>query len=75
MRTPQERLKSDPVFAALVQQFTYLFAHHCGSGAGLTPSEIREASGLAWQIYMERHPNPILVTESPEGREVEFLKP
>jgi hypothetical protein len=59
MRTPQERMKEDPVFAALVHSFFDMFARHCGSGAGITPSEVREASGLAWQMYIERHPEPI----------------
>lgn len=54
MMTPQERLKNDPVFSALVQQFIYTYSHFHNTGAGITPSEIREASGLAWQIYMDR---------------------
>lgn len=67
MMTPQERLRTDPVFSMLVRQFTLLFEAHCGSGAGITPSEIREASGLAWQIYLERHALPIPLIRRPNG--------
>ena len=49
------RYQTDATFHALVNMFVNLFEHHCGSGAGVTPSEVREASGLAWQIYSERH--------------------
>lgn len=52
-------MRTDPVFAALVHSFHAMFEQHCGTGAGITPSEVREASGLAWQLYIERHPYPI----------------
>ena len=52
----RERYLNDPVFHALVQTMLKVFEAHCGSGAGITPSEIREASGLAWQMYYERTP-------------------
>ena len=55
----RERFKTDPLFATLVTSFRQMFEQYCGSGAGITPTEIREASGLAWQIYAETHPAPI----------------
>ncbi len=58
---PAERCKRDPVFAALVAAFEGMFRQHCGTGAGITPSEIREASGFAWQRYMERNAVPPIV--------------
>lgn len=58
-RTPRERMDTDPVFRTLVYSFYSMFEQHCGSGAGITPSEIREASGYAWQMYLERHSIPI----------------
>jgi len=61
MMTPKERMQSDPNFHFLVRHFYNLYEHHCGSGAGITPSEIREASGYAWQLYVERHPSPLVV--------------
>lgn len=63
MMTPQERVRVDPVFAVLVRSMHDLFERHCGTGAGITPSEVREASGLAWQMYAERHVEPLLVLD------------
>jgi hypothetical protein len=57
----RERYKNDPTFHALVQMFLHLFESQLGSGAGVTPSEIRDASGLAWQLYHERHVDPIWI--------------
>ena len=68
MRTARERYESDPHFRMLVSVFYREFSNFNASGAGLTPSEIREASGFAWQMYMERHPSPLLV-EPPQGWE------
>lgn len=60
---PAERYKRDPIFAAMVQAFLDMFQRYHGSGAGITPTEVREASGLAWQIYLERYPDvPISLT-------------
>ena len=53
--TPAERAVADPHFHMLVRFFYDAFEQHCGSGAGFTPTEIREASGYAWQLYTERH--------------------
>lgn len=64
--TPQERYRQDPLFASLVQMFYHVFASYCGTGAGVTPTEIREASGLAWQQYAERHAQPIMVLPPPK---------
>lgn len=69
---PAERYKNDPVFHQLVHSFYAMFEDYCGSGAGITPSEIREASGYAWQRYIERHPFPILVEYlPPENKEAD----
>ncbi len=62
MMTPKERMATDPVFHALVKTMYDLFENYCTSGAGITPSEIREASGFAWQIYAEHNAMPWLVT-------------
>ena len=62
--TPAERAKSDPTFSFLVKHFYALYEQNSGSGAGITPSEIREASGYAWQLYAERHPAPLLLKEN-----------
>lgn len=59
--TPAERAKVDPTFHFLVRSFYDMFERQCGSGAGVTPSEIREASGYAWQLYAERHPPSIVL--------------
>lgn len=61
MMTPRERYLADPHFHLLVDLFIGIFEEHCGSGAGVTPTEIREASGLAWQSYVERHPSPLFL--------------
>jgi hypothetical protein len=55
----RNRMHNDPVFATLVKSMYDIFETTCGTGAGVTPTEIREASGLAWQIYVERHAEPI----------------
>jgi hypothetical protein len=57
--TPAERARSDPHFARLVTMFAHEFENCDQAGAGLTPSEIREASAYAWQLYIERHPHPL----------------
>lgn len=59
--TPIERYHTDPNFTYLVRSFIRMFEQSTSSGAGYTPSEIREASGLAWQFYMEQHPSPLLI--------------
>jgi hypothetical protein len=64
--TPLERYKTDATFAALVRNFYDMFQHHCGTGAGITPSEVREASGLAWQMYVERNAVGIPVIKPPD---------
>jgi hypothetical protein len=57
-----ERYKTDPYFHQLVDLFLHQFMESHESGAALTPSEVREASSLAWQIYIERYqPHPYLV--------------
>ena len=58
MRTPAERYKEDPVFYALVSTFYREFVRADASGAGLTPTEVREASSFAWQMYAERNVMP-----------------
>lgn len=65
MKTVQERVKEDSVFAAMVHSFYDMFNRYCGTGAGITPSEVREASGYAWQLYMERHPSPSYIIREP----------
>jgi hypothetical protein len=55
----RERYLKDPLFSALVASFLHIFETQCGTGAGVTPSEIREASGYAWQLYHERRVDPI----------------
>lgn len=68
MQTPLERYRADPVFRQLVDMFRNMFETHChATGAGLTPTEVREASGLAFQIYMERHGHPIMIMPPNEG--------
>lgn len=64
----RERFRTDPMFRALVMACLGLFESHLGSGAGVTPSEIREASGLAWQLYHERHVSPIFMPPRPDDR-------
>lgn len=64
--TAAERMKTDPLFHALVRQMYALFVEHCGSGAGFTPSEIREASGYAWQMYAERNLMPSMLVRPEE---------
>lgn len=66
MMTAAERAETDPVFRMLVHAFYDMFASHCGTGAGLTPSEVREASGYAWQMYVERHSQPIPILVDPD---------
>jgi hypothetical protein len=61
---PQERYLADPHFHRLVDLLVLEFRQSVNSGAGFTPSEIREAAGLAWQIYMERHVQPSIRLES-----------
>lgn len=61
--TAAERYRQDPTFHMLVDQLGLLFEKHCGSGAGITPTEIREAAGLAWQLYAERHALPVFIRE------------
>lgn len=63
MRTPLDRFHSDPVFATLVRVFLREFESQDKAGAGLTPSEVREASSLAWQFYLERNAYPIVAVE------------
>ena len=63
MKTAEERFRTDPLFAAIVNQMYAMFNEYCGSGAGITPSEIREASGFAWQMYAERNIAPIPVIQ------------
>ena len=63
--TPMERYHTDANFHAIVRMMLDLFENSCGTGAGFTPSEIREASGLALQIYTERHPHPMIVRPEP----------
>jgi len=60
MMTPVDRYRTDPVFATLVNMFASEFSKCNQSGAGLTPTEIREASSLAWQMYCERNMSPVL---------------
>ena len=61
MRTPVERYQTDPVFHHLVQVYVREFQKADSTGAGLTPTEIREASSLAWQLYLERHALPAMI--------------
>lgn len=65
MMNVKERYQHDSVFHALVQMFyrEYEKIENYG-GAGLTPTEIREASGLAWQMYYERNASPLLFRET-----------
>jgi hypothetical protein len=58
LRSVQERYKTDPVFRTIVMTMLQMFQM---TGEGITPSEIREAMGLAWQLYTERHPSPIMM--------------
>ena len=67
MMTAAERCQSDPYFSMLVKMFYGLFQEHNGSGAGITPSEIREASGYAWQLYIERHAQPLMIIREPDA--------
>jgi len=62
-----ERYHNDPTFHAITDMLRNLYEQHCGSGAGITPSEIREASGLAWQMYAERNlvPSILIRRETP----------
>lgn len=55
MLTPLERYHSDPLFHRLVRVLYREFADgaEMQSGAGLTPSEVREACSLAWQFYSD----------------------
>ena len=63
-----DRYHNDPYFHTLVQMFyrEYVKVGQFG-GAGLTPTEVREASGLAWQMYVERHALPMLIKEVPSA--------
>lgn len=58
--TPMERYRSDPYFHQIVDMFIRQFETSTGSGAGITPTEVRDAAGLAWQIYYERHSSPMI---------------
>lgn len=57
MISVKERYERDPVFRALVQSFFHMYENHAD---GMTPSEIREAAGFAWQMYYERNAYPII---------------
>lgn len=59
--TPLERYKQDPTFATLVDMLVREFVRCDHSGAGLTPTEVRQAAALAWQIYQERHAHPLMI--------------
>lgn len=52
---PAERYRRDPHFHYLVDVLYREFERCDHGGAGLTPTEVREASALAWQRYAERH--------------------
>lgn len=61
MRTPAERLETDPYFARLVLMLHAEFEKCDQSGAGLTPTEVRDACSLAWQMYYERHQRELMI--------------
>lgn len=63
MRSPKERMETDPVFRTMVQNFLQMYNM---TAEGITPSEIREAAGFAWQIYYERNVHPTLMVHSHE---------
>jgi hypothetical protein len=61
MMTPAERYREDPFFHSLVSMLYHEFERCDSGGAGLTPTEVRQAAAFAWQIYCERHAHPLLV--------------
>lgn len=64
--TLAERYQSDPYFHRLVDMLVHEFGMSTLSGAGLTPTEVREAAGFAWQIYAERNPHPLMIARPGE---------
>ena len=66
MMTPLERYHTDPYFRMLVTMFRIEFEKCDASGAGLTPTEVREASSFAWQQYAERTMKPSVFITKPE---------
>jgi hypothetical protein len=62
-RSVKERMETDPVFRSIVFSMLSMFEM---TGEGITPTEVREAMGLAWQIYCERNMRPTLVVRYPD---------
>lgn len=64
--TAAERYQHDPFFRQLTDMLYYQFERCDQGGAGLTPTEVREACALAWQRYRERHISSLMVPRGPD---------